>query len=347
MAPESKPLVPLSASRVKTYDNCSWLYYCNYILKLPQKPNRGALLGSICHSIFELLSFKKHRKHFRIITKNKTVEASPATLRLIKKYIKKFSLSEDITAFPLLDKMILVGLTNEFFIKNGKLVQAEFAFDMVNESPYYRIKGFMDKPVVKGKTIIIDDFKSSKKKFSGEDQESNLQALIYSLAASKLWPKHKIKVRFIFLQFPEDPIMELSFSKNTLKGLEFYLEETQKAINDFNEYDAKQRFAADIEPPANEFKGKLMCGFAKTANEKKKDGSPKWSCPFKFPSEYYEVKDSEGKRLYATFFPPSNLKLGETCGKFKYDGCPRFFSASLNQTPLAQPIKFKNVLDDF
>ena len=49
----------LSASRLKTLETCSWSYWCNYHLKLPQKQNEGALRGTVCHLVFEMLVKKK------------------------------------------------------------------------------------------------------------------------------------------------------------------------------------------------------------------------------------------------------------------------------------------------
>ena len=59
----------LSASRLKTLETCSWSYWCNYHLKLPQKQNEGALRGTVCHLVFEMLVKKKHKKHYTLITK--------------------------------------------------------------------------------------------------------------------------------------------------------------------------------------------------------------------------------------------------------------------------------------
>ena len=64
----------LSASRIKTLETCSWSYWCNYHLKLPQKQNEGALRGTVCHLVFEMLVKKKHKKLETLtkkITKNR------------------------------------------------------------------------------------------------------------------------------------------------------------------------------------------------------------------------------------------------------------------------------------
>ena len=60
----------LSASRIKTLQQCSWKYWCNYKLKLPDKSNDGASRGWICHLIFELLGEARHKKHYETIIKN-------------------------------------------------------------------------------------------------------------------------------------------------------------------------------------------------------------------------------------------------------------------------------------
>ena len=44
---------PLSASRIKTLQTCSWQYWCKYHLKLPDRSNEGSLRGTICHAIFD------------------------------------------------------------------------------------------------------------------------------------------------------------------------------------------------------------------------------------------------------------------------------------------------------
>ena len=65
-------IVKLSASRIKTAQQCSWTYYCKYVLKLPDTSNEGASRGTICHNIFELLG-DKHKREFNTIVKDGTI----------------------------------------------------------------------------------------------------------------------------------------------------------------------------------------------------------------------------------------------------------------------------------
>jgi hypothetical protein len=344
-------MTPLSASRIKTLENCSWLYWVNYHLKLPQIQNEGAKKGDICHRVFELLLDKKHNKKFKKIITSDSITEIPAIERLIKIYAKKLQLELNHEKSLQIHRMIMVGLKTDFFVKGGKIISPEYKFEIYNENPEYLIKGFIDKPAVKKDTIIIDDFKSSKKKYEGEDNESNIQAMMYSLASTKLWPDKKPLVRFIFLQFPEEPLMPVSFNSDTLKGFEYYLASIQKRVNEFSEGCATRDFAFDkANVGAGEFKGKLICGYATYPNQKKKDGNPMWHCPYKFAFHYYAIKKND-VLVYTTFDANVVLKEGETIHPMKYDGCPKFRNVLNNFDTPTISIKgkpeFVNVLDDF
>lgn len=339
MAPETKlkESAALSASKIKTFESCSWLYWCNYHLKLPQVQNDGAKKGEICHKIFELLINKKHYKKYKAIIDAKTITKVPSVKKLITKLAKKLQLTLTPEISLQLEKMIMVGLQNDFFVAGTTLVEAEYKFDLINEDPKYFIRGYMDKPCINDEIIIIDDYKSSKKKFEGEEQESNVQALIYSLAAKKIWPKLKPIIRFIFLQYPADPIMKVEFSDDTLSGFEHYLSYIQKKVDSFSEDDAKKNFAADQEAAPKEFKGKLLCGFASSPTQKKKDGSKMWHCPYKFAFDYYIITPKNGKQ-YTSLTDDVKLSEGDVIKKAHYDGCPRH-NKSLNSFKTNVPAK--------
>ena len=71
-------LTPLSASRIKTAQNCSWTYFCKYVLKLPESTNEGASKGWICHLVFELLGNSRHNKHLKQVLKSGSIYTSSA-----------------------------------------------------------------------------------------------------------------------------------------------------------------------------------------------------------------------------------------------------------------------------
>lgn len=343
-------LKALSASRVKTLESCSWLYWCNYHLKLPQKPTEGAKKGSICHTVFEVLLLKNRYNLFKKIIADGSITAVPSIHRLVKKHIKKLAVLSEALSFTQIDEMILVGLKNDFYVKDGTLIAPEYKFDIISKAPKYRIKGFMDKPFMRGNEIIIDDFKSSKNKFAGEDKESNTQALFYSFAATQIWPDKIPTVRFIFLQFPRDPIMEVKFTPDALLGFKYYLEATQLRVEGFNEHVAKSNFAADQPAGKDTFSGKSLCGFAKSPTQLKKDGTPMWHCPYRFAFEYYAIK--RGTETIQAAFKKADLrplKVGEKIELCQYAGCPKHVNVldSFKPTPIVGKKKYANVLDDF
>lgn len=311
---EKKDLV-LSASRIKTLETCSWTYWCNYHLKLPDKPNDGASRGTVCHLIFELLLNPRHKKHFIKIDKKASIKASPAVNRLVIKHMKKLNIFTEQN-YEMVDQMIVVGLTQDFFLNKAKLGQAEEEFLIESSNPKYKIKGFIDKNgfYPKDKIFKIVDYKSSKAKFKDDELTANIQALTYTLAskksntfkeiASKI---EKVITQFIFLRFPKQPIQEVVITDEQLNGYERYLEYIYNIAENFNEKSAVSNFAAD-----NEDK-KWLCKAGKT-----------WVCPYYEPFEYLEVTDENGKFIKNYFIDnlPKDLNKSYKVNKKTYTGCP-------------------------
>ena len=314
----------LSASKIKTFESCSWKYWCNYHLKLPQENNDGARRGTVCHLIFELLVKPRHKKHFDLIMEAQTLDASPAVKRLVKKsLVKEEGYSEE--NYLLCEEMILVGLDNDFYGAKGEVNSPEKEFLLESESPKYKIRGFIDKPVEYNKKLKIVDYKSSKSKFNKNELKSNVQAMTYTLAAQTIWPKLKnVIVEFLFLRFPKSPSQQIRFTKEQLSGFEYYLEHIYTIINNFTESDAKSNLASTKPMPKRDegFCGPLNCGFAKYKGQLKKDGTLMWHCPFKFDFEYYSLIDADGNLLKTSF---NKEDLDESKGEIKhqsYGGCP-------------------------
>jgi hypothetical protein len=305
---EKQSLKTLSASRIKTLETCSWVYWNNYHTKVPQSQNDGALRGTICHTVFELLLNKRHLKNYKRIIKKNAIDGDEGVNRLVKKLSAKVKLDE--SNYKLLNDMILVGLKNDFFGEGGEIVKPEYDFDITNEEPKYHIKGFIDKPIKIKKEMHIIDYKSSKYKFRGDDLEANIQAMMYSLASKKLWPKLKPIVKFLFLRFPKQPIQELIFTDEQIKGFEHYLEHINNYINKFNEESARANFAVDNQ------KNKWMCQVGG------------WKCPYKDPYKYYVKVNDKGEVVETSL--ENNFKdiKGFKVETRDYEGCPKFQSSS-------------------
>jgi hypothetical protein len=301
---ETKPLKTLSASRIKTLETCSWVYWNNYHTKVPQSQNDGALRGTICHTVFELLLNKRHLKNYKRIIKKNAIDGDEGVNRLVKKLSAKVKLDE--SNYKLLNDMILVGLKNDFFGEGGEIVKPEYDFDIINEEPKYHIKGFIDKPIKIKKEMHIIDYKSSKYKFRGDDLEANIQAMMYSLASKKLWPKLKPIVKFLFLRFPKQPMQELSFDDNEIKGFEHYLEHINQYVDNFDENSAQANFAID------NIKNKWMCQVGG------------WKCPYKDPYEYYVKLNDKNEVVESSLDGKFKSIEGFKIEKRFYQGCPKF-----------------------
>lgn len=270
----------LSASRIKTAQSCSWLYWCKYHLKLPDRSNEGAKRGTICHLIFECLGKDRHKKHFNLVIKKKDIFSSESIKRLVMKHAKKEGI-DDPDNIKMICDMTLAGLQYDFYgLERGKPSQAlsEEDFDLaVKEGDLdYKIKGFIDKLFLYKKKglAIIRDFKSSKEVFKGKEIKNNLQDLMYALAVRKLYPEYKqSQSEFLFLKFlPEEKgvIRMPMLTDEELFGFELELTEIQKYLDNFDLQTAFSNMAARQDyPEDNSFGGPLQCGRATYRGQRK------------------------------------------------------------------------------
>lgn len=347
-------LTPLSASRLKTAQTCSWIYWCKYKLKLPDRSNDGASRGSICHLIFECLGNPRHKKHYDSIISSGTVKGSEATWRMVLSYASKLGV-DDPDNLDLIDSMTVNGLHYDFYGKDYSTLTegiSEKSFDIeVDEGgKKYRVRGFIDKLFLysKKKKAIIRDFKSSKQVFKGKELTDNLQNLMYALAVQKLYPEYlKRESEFVFLKFDlsEDlfgkrgsGIVRMGdMSDSELDGFEYYLTEAQAFIDQFSESDAISNLAAKQGYPSDgTFGGPLACGkdgFKMSRGQPVLDGDGNpikaFICGFRKPFSYYVLLDKDGK-IKKSVFEEDKLELtadpnaGETIEKRDYNGCPHW-----------------------
>ena len=271
----TKKPIYLSASKIKTATTCSWQYYASYELGIPQSGNSGASRGTIVHNLFELISKPKHQHYIKKIWLAGSPEKIPVIKKFINNQFKKEKISKNEQVKPIKIKwgnlnnwdtvcqMIMTTIKLEFIDKAlENIIDSEYEFDIINESPRYAIRGFIDR-VEKNEQgdLRILDYKSSAKKFKGEDEESNIQAMIYSLVARKTWKNFKkYKASFLFMRFIDEPYQNCEFSESELQGLELYLEYLTNYLEDFDIEKAKSNMAkSDITKSWLCGRGKWVC----------------------------------------------------------------------------------------
>lgn len=284
MADTTRPIKALSASRIKTLDSCSWIYWCNYHLNLPDQQNSGSIMGSALHNVYECLGNPRHKKLYNQLVKGQCMESCPVVHRYLSSYITNRGLTLEEFG-PILDKMLIEGINYDFFGDqklNAKpsesFSEIDFNIEKVEGDISYRIRGFIDKLFLfkDKKESIIRDFKSSKRKFEGKEFIDNVQDLMYRLAQWHLYPEYLVKrMEFVFMQYDcsgeeygrteqeeKRRLKEKGSSLNIdysdagviitpdvtaaeLKGFEYYLTDVQKVIDNFNEDLARDNFAKD------------------------------------------------------------------------------------------------------
>jgi hypothetical protein len=340
----------LSASRIKTVQQCSWTYWCKYILKLPDKSNDGASKGWICHLIFEVLGRKDRAQTLSSIVADGSIWGIPAIKRLVLGHARRLGVNTD-EHLGEIDRMILNGLNYDFGGNHKAGLEKEFSekdfrLSVDQDGIRYNIRGFIDKLFLyEDKKAIIRDFKTSKQKFKGKEITDNMQDLMYCLAVKKMFPEYKGVSEFLFLKFdlerdlldsPGPGVIRMNdISLDALEGFEYELTEIQKYLETFNLSKATSNFAGKQNYPKDgTFGGPLACGkdgFKKCKGENLLDESGKpikaFICAFRKPFEYYALTNKHGKVKKSVF--KDNLKEldslvceGDTIKEKKYEGCP-------------------------
>src|SRR6478735_6225640 len=160
----NKPMMPLSASRIKTAQGCSAKFYYSYILGIPESSNFGAMRGGICHLVFEVLGHAKRRKLFKSVIKANDVYSSKSLHRLVLKHALKLGIADEEN-MSLMNDMMLNGLKYDFFGEDESkpteaISEKSFDIEVNKDGKRYKIRGFLDKLFLykKKKHALIRDF---------------------------------------------------------------------------------------------------------------------------------------------------------------------------------------------
>ena len=300
--------INISASSLKTLNNCTFKFYCERLLRLPQVSNPKTELGQLCHRILYFLRLKKHLHIYDLIIKNGIYYYKPLA-RYIKIYCIKYNISKEIESD--LNDLILLALTKINFYHKGaiEIFKPELKFEITIGK--YNLKGFIDSGAIYSindkKEALLYDYKSQSVRFSKKELEDELQSTVYQYY---IYTKYKIpcSVEFVMLRhegtkrLPNKHIQRIEpKSEDELKGFEKYLEYIGNIINNFGYDDAIGSFCNN----------ENFC---------------KYICQFKSSFDYKILLDSAGKILKMVRMEEKlEAKAGERIEVKRYSGCPKWF----------------------
>ena len=301
MEPNKKDKPILSASKINKFLDCSWAYYCTYVLKLPDETHPKTHIGTLVHLILEILSNKRYKRHYDTIVKNHTVYASKRIEFIIKAFQKRYNLSDELIRD--VDDLVFVALSNDFNYEGAtKIFDSEFEFNL--DLGKVCIRGFIDRMAEYDDKFKVRDYKTAKKKFTEEELKNNIQASVYQLAIYKIHGK-KAEVEFNFVRHKKKPLCICPPKDfRVLDGFLLYLNHLGEQMSAINETSAK-----------NNMLGTTDAGFCRNV------------CKFKDPFNYYKGLDAD-KKIIATSKNINDLQNNKkvvSIEKAHYSGCPFFY----------------------
>jgi len=311
----------LSASRIKAFHTCSFQYYLTYILGFRDfdKGNDGSKRGTITHLILECIQ-RKEPRHYLIEEFQKTgFKGNKNIHKLVMKHAKLLGVDDDENT-KLIEGFIKLGLKTDFLCEGWDLEPPEKKFHIENKEPEFNVLGFIDKMGISKCRKIgrIDDYKTSKVKFTGKDAKFNVQSLVYSLALAKEYDFDSYEVNFVFLKFPRKPLQTFNYTRDQINGFQYYLSHVYNYLNNFTFTKACSNFARNNE-------SYFLCGkYDYQPGDLKVDGvTPAWVCPFRLPFLYYELVEEDGKVVKKSK-EKDELKpaAGQKVVDKYYQGCP-------------------------
>lgn len=178
MTNKSPQLIKISASAVKTYEQCPRKYYYNYIKKIPTKQWEHFDLGNLCHKTLEIF----HEIYMKDGTSKKSLNSimshAFATARKEFPRMRKPLVAE---AKELITTYLLSMKQNG--MPNVKGVEKFFSFNLTKN---ILIRGYLDRlDISKDGKFHIIDYKTTKNVKYLDD----FQLLIYGLWLQREYPE--------------------------------------------------------------------------------------------------------------------------------------------------------------
>ena len=297
--------VNISASSLKTLDVCTFKFYCEKILKLPQIIHPKTELGILAHKILYFLRIKKHSHIYDKILKYGIYYYKPLA-RYIKLYCIKHKIKFEIESD--LNDMILLALNQtNFYHKEATIIfEPELKFEILIGN--YNLKGFIDSGAIYNDYVLLYDWKTQSNRFRENELDSELQSFVYQYY---IWEKYKLPciVEFVLLRHPPTKKMPNKTiqrvkekSKEELRGFKIYLNYIGEIFKNFGYNDAISKFCYD----------QNFCSYI---------------CQFKCPFDYNVLLDENEKIIKMVRMGEKlEAKNGQRVEKRHHGGCPKFYS---------------------
>jgi len=171
----------MSATRMSTYLQCKWKYWCGYVLHLPRKSNASFKLGIAVHE-----SLSEAGKIW-----SKKAQFTASDVKHIKDEYRKVAAREGIQDMSIYDDGLEMVLNRIDSFDMGKIITIEDNFRITTPDGVTVI-GAMDKVLeLNPETIVVVDYKTSKYHLTQVELKSDLQLSMYDLVGSIKFPNYK------------------------------------------------------------------------------------------------------------------------------------------------------------
>src|SRR3990167_257706 len=68
--------IKLSPSALQNLEKCSWMFFCQNLLKIPQRPSTAMSLGLIAHLVLQLMLKPRRKKLFKFVVGQNSIIGS-------------------------------------------------------------------------------------------------------------------------------------------------------------------------------------------------------------------------------------------------------------------------------
>ncbi len=296
----------VSPSRLKALDLCSYKFYLNEVLKLPETTHPKALVGTLVHAIFEGYLAKKRSKDLELIV---TVgwKGPKLTHGRVRRWCQLFSEHHNIpiNADEVIDMLDVAFLSIKPYYSPTWIYYTEKRYEI--DFGDFIISGVIDLLIETPEGPVILDLKSQAIRFDKDELKNSYQSISYQLY---VWREYKraAKVVYVLLRHPPTSRTPLKHIQETpkppesaYKGFEMYLKAMYKYMNGFSLEDAHSNFCEK----------KWFCEYV---------------CQFKKPFKYNSILNIKDNSVVASYLPgntpePTDEQYVE--GR-EFRGCPKF-----------------------